>query len=82
MRTKAVVLSVLIAGLGQAYMGRFGRAFIWFAGAIGVTVALENGDATQAARGGFSLAIGLLSGIDAAIIAPNEAPEDHDASDR
>ncbi len=73
-RVKAAVLSVLIAGLGQAYLGRFGRALIWFAGVIGVTIALNSGDATQSDRMLFGVAIGVLSAIDAAVIAPPRPP--------
>lgn len=70
-RTKAVVLSVLIAGLGQVYLGRFGRALVWFLGVIAVSVVLDQGEAGSSPRMAFGLLIGALSAIDAAIIAPS-----------
>lgn len=79
MRTKAVVLSVLIAGLGQAYLGRFGRALIWFAGVIGVTVALNRDDTADNVRLLFGVVLGILSGIDAGVVAPGP-PADGDGT--
>lgn len=75
-RTKAVVLSLLVAGLGQVYLGRFGRALVWFAGVVAVTVTLDRGDASQSARAAFGVAIGVLSSLDAAAIAPSRPRED------
>lgn len=73
-RTKAAVLSLLIAGLGQVYLGRFGRALIWFAGVVAMTLTLDRGGASQSARAAFGVAIGVLSSIDAAAIAPRRPP--------
>lgn len=36
-----VVLSILIPGLGHVYTGRYGRALVWFAGALIIGVILD-----------------------------------------
>ena len=37
----AIILSLVIAGLGHVYIGRFGRALIWFIGALVIGVILD-----------------------------------------
>ena len=39
----AVVLSLLLPGLGHAYMGRLGRALIWFGGTIVIALVIGQG---------------------------------------
>ena len=36
-----VILSILIPGLGHVYTGRYGRALVWFAGALIIGVILD-----------------------------------------
>ena len=37
----AIILSLLIPGLGHLYAGRYGRALIWFAGALAIGIILN-----------------------------------------
>mgnify|MGYP003428952829 FL=1 len=69
-RTRAVVMSLLLPGLGQAYLGRLGRAVIWIVGIVlvGATLGQRNGPSWSSAV--FAGALGVLSAIDAAIVAP------------
>jgi len=39
--TIAVILSLVIPGLGHLYIGRFGRALIWFIGGIAIGIILD-----------------------------------------
>jgi len=67
-RTKAGILSFLLPGLGHAYLGRFGRGLIWFAGLLLLTGAAgsETADAWVAPVLGGALAV--ASAFDAAIV--------------
>lgn len=64
----AIILSLIIPGLGHVYIGRFARALIWFIGALGIGLILDQ----QAAITPGSLAVltvlGVLSAIDALVI--------------
>lgn len=37
----AVILSLLIPGLGHVYIGRLGRALIWFLGGLAIGIILD-----------------------------------------
>ena len=53
----AVILSLLLPGLGHAYMNRLGRALIWF----GTTLALSMG-----------LAIAAFAALDVVLVSRSE----------
>ncbi len=72
-RTRAVVMSFLLPGLGQAYVGRTGRAFIWICGIIAVGVALDRQNQRWIVAL-FGLALSVFAAIDAAIVAPGRPP--------
>jgi len=67
-RTRAVLLSLLIPGLGQAYLGRFGRAFIWLIGIMVVASILDARTAPQWAAVVFGAVLAVFSAIDAAVV--------------
>ena len=48
-RTRAAVMSLLLPGLGQMYLGRGGRAVIWFAGLVVVYLIAGSDGADSAA---------------------------------
>lgn len=58
------ILSLLIPGLGQAYLGYLGRAAIWFIGTIALAVVM--GQAADDQRM-LALAMGAVIGLFAAI---------------
>lgn len=37
----AIILSLIIPGLGHLYIGRFGRALIWFIGGLVIGIILD-----------------------------------------
>lgn len=51
----AVVLSLVLPGLGHAYMGKLGRGLIWAVGAIVLALVLEGGAADPPAWGTLAL---------------------------
>lgn len=59
----AIVLSLVIPGLGHVYTGRLGRALIWFAGALVIGVILDS----QAATSKTSLVVLTILGVAAAL---------------
>lgn len=66
----AVVLNVLLPGLGHAYMGRLARALIWVGGAVMLTVVLSQGTPEPPLWIGFTLgtALGVFAAIDIALL--------------
>lgn len=59
----AIILSLLIPGLGHAYLGVLGRALIWFGGTIAIALVMgQGGDNT-----GLALAMGVAIGVFAAL---------------
>lgn len=60
----AVVLSLLIPGLGHAYLGHLGRGLIWFGGTV--ALALVMGQSAEEQRT-LALAMGAVIGLFAAI---------------
>jgi hypothetical protein len=69
----AVILSLLLPGLGQAYQGRLWRALIWFGGTVVIAVVVGRGgdDTTLALSMGTSIAV--LSALDILVIARVES---------
>lgn len=67
--TRAALLSFLLPGLGQVYVGRFGRAVIWFAGllVVGGIAGAESADPWLAPMA--ALALASFSALDAAVVA-------------
>ena len=37
----AIILSLIIPGLGHVYIGRLGRALIWFLGGLAIGISLD-----------------------------------------
>lgn len=73
-RTRAAILSFLIPGLGHVYLGRFGRAAIWFAGLL-VLSAITGAETAQPwLTPVVALALGTFSAVDAALVAPSTPP--------
>ncbi len=72
--TRGAILSFLIPGLGQLYLGLVSRAVTWFAGLV--VLAAVIGDATEPAWAKPALALGLavFSTADAYLMAPRQPP--------
>jgi hypothetical protein len=64
----AVVLSLLLPGLGHVYMNRLGRALIWFGGLVLVAAVLAQGDQDRALAVSMGAAIGAMAAIDIALV--------------
>lgn len=64
----AVVLSLLLAGLGHVYLGRFGRALIWFAGILIVAVILRQEDIGAWLSAGMVVAVSVCAALDSWIL--------------
>lgn len=64
----AIILSLLIPGLGHVYIGRFGRAIIWFAGAIGIGVILDQQASITPAALIVLTVLGVLAAVDALVM--------------
>lgn len=64
----AVVLSLLLPGLGHAYLGLLVRALIWFGGTVVLALVVgQNDDNTRLAIA-MGVAIGICAAIDALIV--------------
>lgn len=70
-RTRAVVLCLLMPGLGQAYLGRFGRALIWLVGVMAVATVLDERRSPVWAAAAFGAVLSVCSAVDAALVAPD-----------
>lgn len=66
--TLAIIFSLLIPGLGHVYIGRFGRALIWFAGAIGIGVILDQQASLTPASLIVLTVLGVLAAVDAMVM--------------
>lgn len=64
----AIVLSLLLPGLGHAYTMRLPRALIWFAGTIviGLVIGSNEDDTRLALAMGFTIAV--LAALDIALV--------------
>lgn len=70
----AVVLSLLLPGLGHAYMSRLGRALIWFSGVIviGLVVGRDGDNRVLALTMGAAIAV--LAAVDVALVTRLDPP--------
>jgi hypothetical protein len=64
----AIVLSLLLPGLGHAYTGRLGRALIWFGGTILIAIVIGQGGDNRALALSMGAAIAVASAIDVALL--------------
>jgi hypothetical protein len=64
----AVILSLLLPGLGHAYMGRLGRALIWFAGTVVIWIVLRQGSDNTALTLSMAIAIAVFAALDCVIL--------------
>ncbi|HEX2503849.1 MAG TPA: hypothetical protein VHK00_07895 [Miltoncostaeaceae bacterium] len=64
----AVVLSLLLPGLGHAYMGRLGRALIWFGGTVVIALVVGQGSDNTALALSMGLAIAVFAALDVFIL--------------
>lgn len=69
--TRAAVMSVLLPGLGQLYLGRAGRAAIWFGGLIAVYVIAGSREADRWIAPVLATVLGVIAAIDALVIGRN-----------
>ena len=61
----ATILSLVMPGLGHAYLGRLGRALIWFAGAFLLVAIANSDDAERWVLLAVLTPLGLASAFDA-----------------
>ena len=69
----AVILSLLLPGLGHAYMNRLGRALIWFGGTILIAIVIGQGSDDTALALSMGLAIAVFAALDITILTRGEA---------
>jgi len=60
----AVLLNILIPGLGHVYAGRFARSFIWFAGSLTIAGILRGGTLAAWVSVAMLSAVGVCAAID------------------
>lgn len=64
-----VVLSLVVPGLGHLYLGRRGRAAIWFAGFVAVTAIFwSRDDLGSPVAFAIVAALSLLAALDAVVL--------------
>jgi hypothetical protein len=61
-------MSLLLPGLGQLYLGRAGRAAIWFAGLVVVYVIASSRNADRWISPVLATALGVVAAADALVI--------------
>lgn len=59
-----IVLSLLIPGLGHAYLGMLVRALIWFAGTVVIALVVGSGEENAMLALGMGIAIGVFAALD------------------
>lgn len=64
----AIILSLIIPGLGHVYIGRFARALIWFIGALGIGIILDQQASITPGALIVLTVLGVLSAIDALVM--------------
>jgi hypothetical protein len=64
----AVVLSLLLPGLGHAYAFHLPRALVWFAGTIVVGVVLNTGEKNTALAFSMAGALAVLAALDVMLV--------------
>jgi hypothetical protein len=68
----AVVLSLVMPGLGHVYIGRFLRALIWFAGALVIGAIVDRQGVSSAVFWGMVAALAVCAATDAAVLVRSE----------
>ncbi len=71
----AVILSLLLPGLGHLYIGRYGRALIWFGGAIAVGLILNQVPVLPTGAWVLVTVLAVFAAIDAWWIMRNDPVE-------
>lgn len=66
--TLAIILSLLIPGLGHVYIGRFGRALIWFIGALAIGIILDQQGSLTPGSLIVLTVLGVLAAVDAMVM--------------
>lgn len=69
----AIVLSLLLPGLGHAYLNRLGRALIWFGGTIVIALVLGQGSDNTTLALSMGAAIAVFAALDAVILMKTES---------
>ena len=64
----AILLSLIVAGLGHIYVGRLPRALIWFGGIIVVALIAQSGDASMVQSAALGAALQVAAATDVAIL--------------
>ncbi len=64
----AIVLSLLLPGLGHAYANRLGRALIWFGGTIVIALVLGQGSDNTTLALSMGLTIAAFAAVDIALL--------------
>jgi hypothetical protein len=64
----AVVLSLLLPGLGHAYATRFARALIWFGGTVAIGLVLGGGEDNRNLALTMGAVIAVLAAADIALL--------------
>ena len=67
-RARAAVMSLLFPCLGQMYLGRGGRAVIWFAGLVLIYLIAGSNDADRWIAPVLATALGVVAAADALVI--------------
>jgi TM2 domain-containing membrane protein YozV len=66
-RARAAVMSLLLPGLGQMYLGKAGRAAIWFAGLVAIYLITGQRDGDRWIAPVFATVLGIAAAIDAMV---------------
>jgi hypothetical protein len=69
----AVVLSLLLPGLGHAYMNRLGRALIWFGGTILIAIVVGQGSDNTTLALSMGVAIAVFAALDVVLVTRAES---------
>lgn len=70
----AVVLSLLLPGLGHAYMSRLGRALVWFGGVILIGLVVSRDGDNRALALAMGAAIAVAAAVDVALVERLDPP--------
>lgn len=73
-RARAAVMSLLLPGLGQLYLGRAGRAAIWFGGVIVVYLIAGSREADRWIAPVMATVLGVVAAADAVVIGRHAGP--------
>lgn len=74
MGTRAAVMSLLLPGLGQLYLGRAGRAGIWFGGLLVVYLITGSQNTERWIAPVLATVLGAVAAADALIIGRGARP--------